>query len=203
MSNSLLPLTGSDLGRPTLTGSTQPTADGYDLTAGGSDIWMKADEGHYAWRSQTGDFELQARITAFAATHLYAKAGLMARESLNPGSRHVYFLAFHGNATRNHNEGGFEGHYRTETDGKTTAIYPAKQPDTIPPQYPVSFPNAWLRLGRRGDRFEFSLSSDGRQWTVFAQHALALPSRLFVGLAVTSHDPASLAKASFREIGLR
>ncbi len=180
----------------------RPAADGCEVVAAGTDIWMDSDEGHLAYIAHDGDFDIRARVAAFEATHLYAKAGLMVRESLASGSRHVFFLVFHDNAARNNNNGGFEGQFRPKADGPSFGIYPP-QPDPVPPRFPVRFPDTWLRLVRRRDEFELHAGMKGGDWTLFARTSFALPRRVLLGLAVTSHDPASLATAKFREIEIR
>ncbi len=193
--------TDTPLGRPGIRGSVRAAAGGWDVVAAGKDIWMEADEGHFAHVAHEGDFDLRARLASFAASHLYAKAGLMARESTADGSRHVFFLAFKDNAARNNNHGGFEGQFRPNTGGPSFGVYPP-QPDPVPPRFPVEFPNAWLRLLRRNDDFEMLVSGNGRNWTAFGRATVPLPSRVLVGLAVTSHDPAGVATAAFRDIEL-
>ncbi len=84
-----LKLTGQDIGNPARPGSTLPRADGYDLAGGGADIWMASDQFHFARTQWDGDSEFSARLTSLEPTHLYAKAGLMARATLEPGSPHV------------------------------------------------------------------------------------------------------------------
>jgi hypothetical protein len=122
------------------------------------------------------------RIESLAQADLYTKAGLMARESLAPGSRHVFALAFPSNAARNNNDGGYEFQSRATTGGTSSAINPPQ------PQPRVSFPNTWLRLRRESDTFIAFASSDGAVWTEFARQTLALPQTVYFGLAVTAHS---------------
>jgi hypothetical protein len=194
-------LTDAPLGNPALPGSLNRGVDGYDLVAGGSDIWLNADEGHFASFAHEGDFDLRVRLAAFEGTHLYAKAGVMVRESLAAGSRHLFFLAFRHDAARNRNNGGFEGQFRAETDGPCTGIYPP-QPDPVPSRFPASFPNAWLRLVRRADEFQMFQGVDGVTWNRYGSVSLALPPKILLGLAATSHEPGETATARFRDLAL-
>jgi hypothetical protein len=194
-------LTDAPLGQPALPGSLQPCADGCDLVAAGSDIWLEADEGHFGFFAHEGDFELCVRVEAFAASHLYAKAGLMVRESLAPGSRHIFLLTFRNDAPRNNNNGGFEGQYRAIHDGPCTGLYPP-QPDPAPSRFPACFPHAWLRIARRGDAFHLFQGVDGTTWKAYGAVNLALAPRLLLGVAATSHDPATTATARFRELSV-
>ncbi|MEO5957645.1 MAG: hypothetical protein ABIZ49_02340, partial [Opitutaceae bacterium] len=103
---------------------------------------------------------------------------------------------------RNNNNGGFEGQFRGATDGPSTGIYPP-QPDPVPARFPVTFPNAWLRVVRKGDTFQLFQSTDGVGWHRYGDAALELPRRVLLGVAATSHDPEARATARFREMALR
>ena len=61
----------------------------FNLIASGTDIWESADAFHYAYASLTGDGEIIARVVSMQFTDPWAKAGVMFRESLTPGSRHA------------------------------------------------------------------------------------------------------------------
>lgn len=193
--------TGQDIGNPSIHGATQRLAPGCLLTGGGADIWMQSDQFHFAWTPWEGDFEFTARVTSLQPSHLYAKAGLMARATLEPNSPHVYLLAFPDNQPRNHNNGGIEGHVRAKAGEKTVAIYP---PAPLPPEpdFPVRFPAVWLRLRRRGDEFTLWHGCDRSALKLFGATPVALPRRLHLGLAVTSHDDAKQTQAGFQDLSL-
>ena len=181
---------GADLGSPAIAGTTTRVGDAVTITAGGTDIWGNADQGHFASQPRTGDFDLSVRVESLTQANLYTKAGLMVRESLAANSRHVFALAFPSNAARANNTGGYEFQYRTTPGGASAAIYPAQ------PQPTVSFPNTWLRMKREGDTFiAYSRTTDSA-WTEFARLTLDLPDTVFFGLAVTAHtaSPATTAK---------
>jgi len=184
-------LTGQDIGAPALAGSTQRTGDRVTITAGGTDIWNNSDQFHFAWQQRSGDFDVSVRIESLGPSDLYAKAGLMARESLTPGSRNVLALIFPSNATRNNNDGGYEFGYRAATDGASAAVYPPA------PNPRISFPNGWLRLKRQADTFVAYASSDGAVWTEYARYTLTLPQTVYFGLAVTAHTGAASTTAVF------
>ncbi len=181
--------TGADVGAPALAGSTVRAGNELTISAGGADIWGTADQFHFAHQQRTGDFDISVRISSLTQADLYTKAGLMARESLAAGSRHIFALAFPSNAARNNNVGGYEFQSRTATNGPSTAIYPAV------PQPTVNFPNTWLRLRREGNTFIAYSSVDGVWWAEFARQTLSLPATVFFGPAVTSHNAAALTTA--------
>ncbi len=189
----------TDVGNPAIAGTVTVTGGGFDITAGGADIWGVKDEFTFVYIEKTGDFDLAARIESLTATHQYTKAGLMAREDLTPGSRHIYFQIFPDNKPRNKNNGGFEYQYRQQTGGEMKAIYPARYDGT--PDFPVTFPDTWIRLKRSGNKFTGYTATDGKSWKEFASFTLDLPEKVYLGPAVTSHNIAESATAKFRNIG--
>ena len=185
--------TSDDIGGPS-SGSTTDLGNGQQITAGGADIWGTSDQFRFAHESISGDFDVIRRVASLTEADLYTKAGLMARESLDADSRHVFALVFPSNAARNNNTGGYEFQSRDTTGGDSTAIYPPL------PQPQVNYPNTWLRLKRSGDTFTAYSGSDGVNWTLFATNTLELPDSLQVGLAVTSHNGGTTTTAVFRNL---
>jgi hypothetical protein len=68
-----------DIGSPQLAGSVRPVEAGWDLIAGGADIWEKSDQFHFLYKQVSGNFDIAVRIESFTPAHLYSKAGLMIR----------------------------------------------------------------------------------------------------------------------------
>jgi hypothetical protein len=133
----------ADVGNPAIAGTVKANDAGFDITAGGSDIWGIKDEFSFVYIEKTGDFDIAARVESLTSTHQYTKAGLMAREDLTPGSKHIYFQLFPDNMPRNKNNGGLSISTANK-GGEMKAIYPARFEGT--PDFPVSFPDTWIRL---------------------------------------------------------
>ncbi len=186
-----------DIGSPRLAGSAKQVENGWDVVAGGADIWEKSDQFHFVHKQVTGDFDIAVRVESFTPAHLYSKAGLMIRESLSPDSAHLMFLVFSDNSPRNNNLGAYEMQFRSVAGGTCRAVYPAVRPPA-PPEFPAVYPNSWLRVQRRGDRFTAFASTDGKNWKVYGVQTLKLPSVVHVGPALTSHNPETAATARFR-----
>lgn len=191
----------TDIGSPAKPG-TYTIIDGIiEITAGGADIWGESDQFHFAYRALDGDFQVSVHLESFSKADLYSKAGIMVRESLEAGSKHAFMVAFPDNNLRNHNNGGIEFQYRKETNGECVAIYP--ETDTaLPPEFPVDFPNVWMKLSRTGNRFDAYFSSDGKDWKPYCSYELKLSSKLLVGLGATSHNPHETVKAVFSELAI-
>jgi hypothetical protein len=186
-----------DIGSPELAGFVRPVATGWDLVAGGADIWEKSDQFHFVYKPMTGDFDIAVRVESFTPAHLYSKAGVMIRETLNADSPHLMFLVFPDNQPRNNNLGAYEMQFRAVAGDNCQAIYPAVRPPA-PPEFPAAYPNSWLRVQRRGNRFSAFASTDGKTWKQYAEHVLTLATTVKVGPALTSHNPQVTAKAAFR-----
>ena len=186
-----------DIGFPQLAGSAKQEEDGWDLVAGGVDIWEKSDQFHFVHKQAPGDFDIAVRVEAFTPAHLYSKAGLMIRESLNPDSAHLMFLVFSDNSPRNNNLGAYEMQFRSVAGGNCEAGYPAVSPPT-PPEFPAAYPNSWLRVQRRGDEFSAFGSMNGKAWRLYGAQTLKLSSVVHVGPALTSHNSQTAATARFR-----
>src|SRR6185436_15630045 len=83
------------VGAPTAVGSSFSVRDGeIDVTAGGSDIWGNADQGHLTLTPRSGDFDVHVRVQSLlrTSTDTITKAGLMVRETLDAGSRTLHYL---------------------------------------------------------------------------------------------------------------
>jgi len=187
-----------DIGNPSIKGTVKVTPEGIDMYAGGEDIWGSKDEFNFAYLEKTGDFDIVSRIESLMPAHQYTKAGLMAREDLTPGCRHIYFQVFSDNSPRNNNNGGFEFQYRAAKDSLMKAIYPKSATGT--PEFPVKYPNTWIRLQRVGNDFTGYYSTDGKTWKVYTTYKLELPLKIYLGLAITSHNPVHAASVKFRNI---
>jgi hypothetical protein len=187
-----------DIGNPSIAGTVKIVKNGFDISAGGADIWGVKDEFNYIFVERTGDFDVLARVESLMAANLYTKAGIMARENLNPGCRHIYFQVFSDNNPRNKNNGGYEFQYRQERDSSMKAIYPKSYQG--PPEFPVSYPNTWIRLQRVNNDFTGYYSTDGKNWKPYTTFTLKLQPVIYVGLAVTAHNTGHNASAKFRDI---
>jgi hypothetical protein len=106
----------------------------------------------------------------------------MVRESLAPGSRFVAILATSANG------------WRVQRRLTTGDGVPAS---TVGPTGVVP---GWVRLTRVGNVITASQSVDGIKWTLVATDTLVLPATVYVGLAVTSHNPGALSAATFTNV---
>jgi len=154
----------------------------YRMSASGTDIWGTADEFRYAYKRLAGDGTITARVKSIANTNSWAKAGVMIRETLDPGSTHAMVVVTPGN--------GVSFQRRPVTDGSSEAT-------TLPGiQAPY-----WVRLMRQGNTLSAEHSPDGTTWTNFAPEVssvtIPMSASVYIGLAVTSHNPDAVTEAEF------
>ncbi len=177
--------TSQDIGLVVAAGSASSSGGQVNVAGGGSDIWGSADSFQYYYESFTGDGTFIARLASLQDTNAWAKAGLMFRETLAAGSREVMIC---GTA-----ENGTNLTARTVTSGSTAMTGTSWQ--TILP--------VWLKIVRQGDNFTGYTSFDGAQWSQTGSYTLvSAPATLYVGFAVTSHDPNVLSHVVFDNVSL-
>ena len=169
-------------------GGTIVNTDGvsYDVTAYGTDIGSTTTDGfRFVYKQVTGNFDAVVEVNSLTNTFSTAKAGLMVRSTLDAGSAMVFDGA---TATSS-----FRWLYRTALNA--TATFASVGPT-------VSYPNVWLRLKRVGNVFTGYYSTDGLTWTQSGTLTLALPTTLYFGMAVTSHNTTAPATAQFRNLSV-
>ncbi len=153
-----------------------------DIYGSGEDIWAKSDQFRFVWKNIAGDFELTATLKELANSHVYAKAGLMLRSSLEPTASHFLINVFPDNSIMLA--------WRS-FDGSVTEQKMLGQ---------VSLP-VHLRLRRKGSFLDAGLSIDGENWTKTKVHLTGtLTTGGYIGFAVLSHDNRFLTTASFENI---
>lgn len=171
------------IGAPPLPASALEAPGGFDITASGADIGGVSDQFQFDYQLVTGDFDIQVRVAALSQSDLWAKAGLMARESLAPNSRFAAVLASPGLA------GAF---FESRTDFRV--------PAALAGSLPVSFPRTWLRLHRAGNVFTGFASLNGSDWVRLGSANLNF-TNFFLGFATASHNPAQTTRVEFRDLG--
>src|SRR5258706_7893766 len=64
-------------------GTYQTDASGvYTVTAGGGDIWGSSDSFNYVYEPLNGNGQMTARVVGIQGMNIWAKAGVMIRETL-------------------------------------------------------------------------------------------------------------------------
>ncbi len=153
----------------------------------GTDIWDVRDEFRFVYKTLSGNGSITARVDSIDNTDVWAKAGVMIRETVNADSVHA-----------------------------TTAVTPAsgvsfqRRPVTADISYDTTQAGLvapyWVRITRSGNTFTSQCSEDGVTWVNINSDAAAstetitMGNNVLIGLAVCSHSADNLATGVFADV---
>lgn len=180
------PWQSHDIGTYGLPGSStfEPVKGEFAVAGAGGDIWGTEDSFRFVNQQVTGDVQIVARVKSLQNTDPSAKAGIQIRQSLDANSANVQ-IDVEGSSDWG------EFHVRPTAGAETsTAAYPN-----------ISTPH-WLKLTRVGNVFTAYRSTDGQTWFQTNQTTVAMTGTIYVGLAVCSHDVATLNTAVFDNVAV-
>lgn len=167
-----LPATQShaDIGNPAVKGSATYSQGLYTIKGAGADIYNTSDQFHYVYQAVSGDVTVVARVRSLQFIDGWSKAGVMIRGSLAANAAYGFALTSAG-----------EGYaYQRRPSAGAYAEHNSGGGGAAP---------VWLKLVRTGSVVQAYRSTDGSSWTSMGSDSIALPSTVYVGVAVTSHDP--------------
>jgi hypothetical protein len=177
----------------------------------GQDIWGEADHGYFVSQGAVGDFQATVRVLAGPSeTNKRARAGLMVRETLAPGSRNAYLFAtagmglyFQWRHTAN-DATDLQGVSMRAEPGLYGKPRPSVQPGVAEHMLTVRLPLT-LRVTRRRDTVTGEVSRDGRRFRPVGRWTFvpSLAERVEVGLAVTAHNVQQTSEARFEGLAIR
>ena len=175
-------------GYPSSVGSfTEGPVGTYTITASGADIAGQSDEFHYAYKMLSGPGSIIARVLSVSNTDPWAKAGVMIRETLEPGSKHAFACVTPGSGVAS------EGRFNTNGDSFNTNQIGATAPH-------------WVKLERDfGGNFAVSHSADGSTWVPVEEATtenIQMSADVYVGLAVTSNNTDATCEAQFSNVSI-
>ena len=172
-----------DVGQPAIAGDAGLYEDRIVIRGSGNDIWGTRDQFHFAYQKVSGDMEVSARVISMSETHGWAKAGVMVRNSLDPGSEHAFMCA-------------------TVNNGVAFQRRPVANESSLNDNTGEHKTPYWVKLIRRGNRFTGFASADGEEWEHIASETIEMNDSVFIGLAVTSHTNNALCEAQFDDLRL-
>ena len=162
-----------------LKGGQEITQNNWIIYGGGNDIWNNSDQFRYVYKKFNGDFSCIVSVNELQSNHSYAKAGIMARNSLDKNSSHALINVFpYGNT---------EFGYRLNS-GELMSHFPGNS---------LEFPDAKLKMIRNGNDFT-GLIYINDVWEKIGTVTLPEAKQdIYIGLATLSHDNNQLAKAIY------
>jgi hypothetical protein len=177
-------------GRPAYSSNfTEGPAGTYTITAAGADIWNVADEFHFAYKELPSNqtISIIAKVEILDSVNKDSKAGIMIRDSLEPGAKNAALLL------TTDPEKGLRYQTRVSTDGGTIRGDNDMDPNAMAPY--------WLKLERTsGGIIRSGYSEDGTNWKSFSLKVVSMTSPVYVGLAVTSHDVSQVSEGVFSNV---
>ena len=172
-----------DIGIVGLPGEASFLNGRYNLIASGADIWENSDAFHFAYTPLDGDGQIIARVTSMQFTDPWAKAGVMFRENLSPGSKHAIIIV---------TAGGFSSFQWRPTENNPSG-------NTDGPSCQIPY---WVKLVRSGDTFSGCLSVDGKNWRRVDSMTIPMEKKIYVGLALSAHNNSALNSALFDSVSV-
>jgi hypothetical protein len=155
------------------------------MRASGTDIWDTADEFHFAYKTLNGAGSIIARVVSVQNTDPWAKAGVMIRETLDPGSRHAFACLSPAN--------GVASQARVDTDNASIS---SNQTGLTAPY--------WVKLERDvAGNFTVTHSSNGTSWSpvqTAVPNRVMMSANVYIGLALTSHNANAVCEAKFSNV---
>jgi uncharacterized repeat protein (TIGR03806 family) len=171
----------ADIGAVGLAGDASYLDGRFNLIASGTDIWDTNDGFHFAFTPLDGDGQIVARIISMQYTDPWAKAGVMFRENLSPGSKHAIMVVTGGGGSV-YQWRPRENNSSRNTDGPSTKL------------------PKWVKLIRVGDTFTGYISADGLNWQRIDSIAVPMAKKIYVGVAVTAHNNSALNSSLFDNV---
>jgi hypothetical protein len=184
--------TSQDIGNAVAGSATQRTANGLytgqvQVIGSGGDIWASADGFQFYYQKLVGDGTIIGQLTSMPTGHAvdeWAKAGLMMRNDLTPGSVNALI--------------GQEG-----THGQRFSVRSQANANTARGGNMIAIAPYWFKLTRVNNTFTGYSSRDGVHWTQVGEpRRISMNESIYAGVAVTSRNPNSLLTTGFDSIGV-
>lgn len=153
---------------------------------GAGDLTSSSDQFRFVYKTLSGNGSMTVKVSSQDAVAL-SKAGLMFRESANPGGAYAFMGLTSGDGA----------YLQTQVPGLLGLL-----PPTISTtRYGVGTVNApyYLKLTRSGSTFTGAVSADGVTWVTIGSKSVSMASTAYVGLVVCSHSNNTVSQAVFNE----
>jgi len=152
-------------------GTTEISDAAYTIAGSGSDIWDAADGFRFVYTEVSGDFEAEVHQVSIDLLKEWAKGGIHARQSIEPGAANTQVIVTGGGG------GGCQITWRATENGATDEFM-----DDAPG--PWKDGECWLKLTRAGNEFHGYISEDGTNWLDLQAATVEMADPVLVGLAV-------------------
>jgi len=172
-------------------GFKEGPAGTYTMTASGADIAGTSDQFRYVYKRLSGSGSIEAQVLSVQNTHMWAKAGVMIRRTLDPSSPFAAVYITPGAGCR------FQGRPTLGADHSSDSGVATDEEWSITAPY-------WIKIERNSTDHSFRgyYSSDGVNWQAMAWNPqyIVMPAEVYIGLALTSHSLNSICTAQFSDV---
>ena len=171
----------SDIGNVKIKGSCfyDSLIEKYTVKGSGKNMWYNSDEFFFVWKKMKGDFILTTNLNWIGkGIEPHRKAGLIIRESLEPGSPYIDIA--------NHGEGLISAQYRLEKDSVTKEI------QCLAKSTPV------MQIEKSGDTIYTRVAESGESLKKAGELKMHFNSdEYYVGLFICAHNVDVIEEANF------
>ena len=180
-------------GRPASVGSfTEGPVGTYTITATGADIAGTADAFHFAYMTLNGVGTIEAQVLSVDETDQWAKAGVMIRETLDPGSKFAAVYMTPGMGCR----------FQTRRDTDIAVVSDTQESIATDEELALTAPY-WIKLERGvSGNFKAYYSSNGTTWQAMAWNPqnISMSNNVYIGLALTAHNASATCEAQYANV---
>jgi subtilase family serine protease/acyl-CoA thioesterase FadM len=180
------PWVDADLGAVGVAGNANYSNGTFTVNGAGARIYGTADSFNFVYQPLAGDGTIVARLVSWQGTaQPYASVGVMIRDTLDPAAANAKTADWPD----------YNGIYFDvrAVAGNTTSEAPGVNA-TLP---------YWIKVSRSGSVFSSYISPDGVNWTpVGTAQTVTMGQNVFIGLAVSSGNPAALASVTFDNVSV-
>ncbi len=173
-----------DVGAVGLAGNTTVSNGTFTIQGAGSDIGGSADSCQYSYQGLNGDGTVIAHVVSQTNTNAKAKAGVMIRETLDPGAVEATLAVTPSSGL------DFVTRSTTGSVSNVTSVSGITAP-------------YWVKLSRTGNTVTAYSSPDGVTWTaVGTPQTLTMAQVVYIGMAVTSDTTGTLSTGTMSSVAM-
>jgi len=176
------PWLNQDIGSPTATGAANYASGKYFVNGSGTDIYSTSDQFHFVYQPLKGNGEIVAQVVNITNTNVWAKAGVMIRETLNNNSTNAFMLVSSSSGT---------GLQQRPTTGGASSM--TKGAGVSP---------FWVKLVRNNNVLTGYQSSEGTIWTKVGEVTISMAEDVYIGMAVSSHVAGTICPVRFDKVSV-
>ena len=156
----------------------------FTIDAGDGDFWTGQDRGHFIGQPVSGDCEVIARVEDYQHAQSYTMAGVMIRDSLSGGSPFAaqFIISNPGAIMRVRKEEAGPVNQEINNTGEAAPY--------------------WVRLNRKDNTFQGSVSADGISWRIVRTETINMDGQVYIGMAATTHTTDTTGLYSFENVSV-